>query len=107
MIKDNQTLKNTIIALPINDKEQLTKSINTFLAENKTAGFDITVDKDKTYIKNYSTTTKIDFANKVIENNGHKITCDTYTELIRAATLTNFLKNELAHKSKTDKPFYE
>lgn len=65
------------------------------------------MDKDKSYIKNYSTTTKIDFANKTIENNGHKITCDTYTELIRAATLTNFLKNELAHKSKTDKPFYE
>ncbi len=104
----NEPLKNIVRdKIQVNDKEQLTKSIKIFLESNKTAGLDIVDESGKLYINNYGKKTEVDFVNKKIENGGHKIVCDTYLELIRAATLTNFLKKSFADNSKQKQPFYE
>jgi cell fate (sporulation/competence/biofilm development) regulator YlbF (YheA/YmcA/DUF963 family) len=104
----SEPLKNIVRdKIQVNDKEQLTKSIKIFLESNKTAGLDIVDESGKLYINNYGKKTEVDFVNKKIENGGHKIVCDTYLELIRAATLTNFLKKSFADNSKQKQPFYE
>lgn len=103
----SETLQKAVLDMQVSDKEQLTKSIKIFLEDNKTAGLDIITENGKIYVKNNGAQTELDFKGKFIQNGSLTIKCDTYLELIRAATLTNFLKKELAGKSQTDKPFYE